>query len=111
MDFRITIEVALESFEIYCSEHILVIFFVGCFFVEHRKSHEFFHAFLLAAERFYYVKEAFEKPNYGEGLVVSEYLAFCPDCFKLKRKKVKLSDMAIKLCLTYDAIENGYKKQ
>ena len=65
---------------------------------------------LLANERFNYVKEAFEKLDYRERLVVSEYLAFCPDCFKLKPKKVKLSDMAIKLCLTPDAIENVYKK-
>ena len=65
---------------------------------------------LLATERFNYVKEAFEKLDYRERLVVSEYLAFCPDCFKLKPKKVKLSDMAIKLCLTPDAIENVYKK-
>ena len=65
---------------------------------------------LLAAERFNYVKEAFEKLNYRERLVVSEYLAFCPDCFKLKPKKTKLSEMAIKLCLTPDAIENEYKK-
>ena len=65
---------------------------------------------LLATERFNYVKEAFEKLDYRERLVVSEYLAFCPDCFKLKPKKVKLSDMAVKLCLTPDAIENVYKK-
>ena len=52
---------------------------------------------LLANERFNYVKEAFEKLDYRERLVVSEYLAFCPDCFKLKPKKVKLSDMAITL--------------
>ena len=65
---------------------------------------------LLANERFNYVKEAFEKLDYREWLVVSEYLAFCPDCFKLKPKKVKLSEMAIKLCLTPDAIENEYKK-
>lgn len=65
---------------------------------------------LLATERFNYVKEAFEKLDYRERLVVSEYLAFCPDCFKLNPKKVKLSDMAIKLCLTPDAIENVYKK-
>ena len=56
------------------------------------------------------LQEAFEKLDYRERLVVSEYLAFCPDCFKLKPKKVKLSDMAIKLCLTPDAIENVYKK-
>ena len=65
---------------------------------------------LLATERFNYVKESFEKLDYRERLVVSEYLAFCPDCFKLKSKKVKLSEMAIKLCLTPDAIENVYKK-
>ena len=65
---------------------------------------------LLATERFNYVKEAFEKLDYREMLVVSEYLAFCPDCFKLKPKKVKLSDIAVKLCLTPDAIENVYKK-
>jgi len=65
---------------------------------------------LLANERFNYVKEAFERLDYRERLVVSEYLAFCPDCFKLKPKKVKLSDMAVKLCLTPDAIENVYKK-
>ncbi len=65
---------------------------------------------LLANERFNYVKEAFEKLDYRERLVVSEYLAFCPDCYKLKSKKVKLSDMAVKLCLTPDAIENVYKK-
>ena len=65
---------------------------------------------LLATERFNYVKEAFESLDYRERLVVSEYLAFCPDCFKLKPKKVKLSEMAIKLCLTPDAIENVYKK-
>lgn len=65
---------------------------------------------LLTNERFNYVKEAFERLNYRERLVVSEYLAFCPDCFKLKPKKVKLSEMAIKLCLTPDAIENEYKK-
>ena len=65
---------------------------------------------LLATERFHYVKEAFETLDYRERLVVSEYLAFCPDCFKLKPKNVKLSDMAIKLCLTPDAIENVYKK-
>lgn len=65
---------------------------------------------LLAAERFNYVKEAFEKLNYRERLVVSEYLAFCPDCFKLKPKKTKLSEIALKLCLTSDAIENEYKK-
>lgn len=65
---------------------------------------------LLANERFNYVKEAFEKLDYRERLVVSEYLAFCPDCFKLKPKKVMLSEMAIKLCLTPDAIENVYKK-
>ena len=65
---------------------------------------------LLATERFNYVKEAFEALDYRERLVVSEYLAFCPDCFKLKAKKVKLSDMAVKLCLTSDAIENVYKK-
>ena len=65
---------------------------------------------LLANERFNYVKEAFEKLNYRERLVVSEYLAFCPDCFKVKSKKVKLSEMAVKLCLTPDAIENEYKK-
>lgn len=65
---------------------------------------------LLATERFNYVKGAFNKLDYRERLVVSEYLAFCPDCFKLKPKKVKLSDMAIKLCLTPDAIENVYKK-
>ena len=65
---------------------------------------------LLANERFNYVKEAFEKLDYRERLVVSEYLAFCPDCFKLKPKKVKLSDIAVKLCLTPDAIENVYKK-
>lgn len=56
------------------------------------------------------VKEAIERLDYRERLVVSEYLAFCPDCFKLKPKKVKLSDMAVKLCLTPDAIENVYKK-
>ena len=65
---------------------------------------------LLATERFNYVKEAFERLDYRERLVVSEYLAFCPDCFKLKPKKVKLLEMAIKLCLTPDAIENVYKK-
>lgn len=65
---------------------------------------------LLATERFNYVKEAFEKLDYRERLLVSEYLAFCPDCFKLKPKKVKLSEMAIRLCLTPDAIENVYKK-
>ena len=65
---------------------------------------------LLATERFNYVKEAFESLDYRERLVVSEYLAFCPDCFKIKHKKVKLSEMAIKLCLTPDAIENIYKK-
>ena len=65
---------------------------------------------LLANERFNYVKEAFERLDYRERLVVSEYLSFCPDCFKLKPKKVKLSDMAVKLCLTPDAIENVYKK-
>ncbi len=65
---------------------------------------------LLACERFNYVKEAFERLDYRERLVVSEYLAFCPDCFKLNPKKVKLSEMAIKLCLTPDAIENVYKK-
>ena len=65
---------------------------------------------LLATERFIYVKEAFERLDYRERLVVSEYLAFCPDCFKLKPKKVKLSDIAVKLCLTPDAIENVYKK-
>ena len=65
---------------------------------------------LLANERVNYVKEAFEKLNYRERLVVSEYLAFCPDCFKVKSKKVKLSEMAVKLCLTPDAIENEYKK-
>lgn len=65
---------------------------------------------LLENERFNYVKEAFEKLDYRERLVVSEYLAFCSDCFKLKPKKVKLSDMAVKLCLTPDAIENVYKK-
>ena len=65
---------------------------------------------LLATERFHYVKEAFETLDYRERLVVSEYLAFCPDCFKLRPKNVKLSDMAIKLCLTPDAIENVYKK-
>lgn len=65
---------------------------------------------LLATERFNYVKEAFNKLDYRERLVVSEYLAFCPDCFKLKPKKVKLSEIAIKLCLTPDAIENEYKK-
>ena len=65
---------------------------------------------LLVNERFNYVKEAFEKLAYRERLVVSEYLAFCPDCFKLKPKKVKLSDIALKLCLTADAIENVYKK-
>ena len=65
---------------------------------------------LLANERFNYVKDAFEKLDYRERLVVSEYLAFCPDCFKLKPKKVKLSDIAVKLCLTPDAIENVYKK-
>ncbi len=65
---------------------------------------------LLANERFNQVKEAFERLDYRERLVVSEYLAFCPDCFKLKPKKVKLSDMAVKLCLTPDAIENVYKK-
>ena len=65
---------------------------------------------LLATERFNFVKEAFDKLDYRERLVVSEYLAFCPDCFKLKPKKVKLSEMAIKLCLTPDAIENVYKK-
>ena len=65
---------------------------------------------LLATERFNYVKEAFERLDYRERLVVSEYLAFCPDCFKLKPKKTKLSEIAIKLCLTPDAIENVYKK-
>ena len=65
---------------------------------------------LLANERFNYVKEAFERLDYRERLVVSEYLSFCPDCFKLKPKKVKLSDMAVKLCFTPDAIENVYKK-
>lgn len=65
---------------------------------------------LLATERFNYVKDAFERLNYRERLVVSEYLAFCPDCFKLKPKKTKLSEIALKLCLTPDAIENEYKK-
>ena len=65
---------------------------------------------LLANERFNYVKAAFERLDYRERLVVSEYLAFCHDCFKLNPKKVKLSEMAIKLCLTPDAIENVYKK-
>ena len=65
---------------------------------------------LLATERFNYVNEAFERLDYRERLVVSEYLSFCPDCFKLKAKKVKLSDIALKLCLTPDAIENVYKK-
>ena len=57
-----------------------------------------------------YVKEAFERLDYRERLVVSEYLSFCPDCFKLKPKKVKLTEMAVKLCLAPDAIENVYKK-
>ena len=65
---------------------------------------------LLATERFNYIKEAFERLDYRERLVVSEYLAFCPDCFKVKLKKVKLSEIAVKLCLTPDAIENVYKK-
>ena len=43
-------------------------------------------------------------------MVISEYLAFCPDCFKVKLNKVKLSEIAVKLCLTPDAIENVYKK-
>jgi DNA-directed RNA polymerase specialized sigma subunit len=65
---------------------------------------------LLATERFNYVKAAFERLNYRERLVVSEYLAFCPDCFKLKPEKTKLSEIALKLCLSPDAIENEYKK-
>ena len=65
---------------------------------------------LLARERLNAVIEAFNSLDYRERLVVSEYLAFCPDCFKLKPKKVQLSDMAVKLCLTPDAIENEYKK-
>lgn len=65
---------------------------------------------LLENEKFNYVREAFYRLDYRERLVVSEYLAFCPDCFKLKPNKTKLSEIAIKLCLTPDAIENEYKK-
>ena len=65
---------------------------------------------LLENEKFSYVRDAFYRLDYRERLVVSEYLAFCPDCFKLKPKKTKLSEIATKLCLTPDAIENEYKK-
>lgn len=65
---------------------------------------------LLENEKANYVKEAFYRLDYRERLVVSEYLAFCPDCFKLKPNKTKLSEIATKLCLTPDAIENEYKK-
>lgn len=65
---------------------------------------------LLENEKANYVMEAFYRLDYRERLVVSEYLAFCPDCFKLKPKKTKLSEIATKLCLTPDAIENEYKK-
>ena len=65
---------------------------------------------LLENEKFSYVRDAFYRLDYRERLVVSEYLAFCPDCFKLKPNKTKLSEIATKLCLTPDAIENEYKK-
>lgn len=65
---------------------------------------------LLENEKFSYVRDAFCRLDYRERLVVSEYLAFCPDCFKLKPNKTKLSEIATKLCLTPDAIENEYKK-
>lgn len=65
---------------------------------------------LLENEKANYVREAFYRLDYRERLVVSEYLAFCPDCLKLKPKKTKLSEIATKLCLTPDAIENEYKK-
>lgn len=65
---------------------------------------------LLENEKANYVREAFYRLDYRERLVVSEYLSFCHDCFKLKPKKTKLSEIAIKLCLTPDAVENEYKK-
>lgn len=65
---------------------------------------------LIENEKANYIREAFYRLDYRERLVVSEYLAFCPDCFKLKPNKTKLSEIAIKLCLTPDAIENEYKK-
>lgn len=64
---------------------------------------------LLENERWNYVKEAFNRLDYRERLVVSEYLGFCPACFGIKPKK-KFVEMAPKLCLTPDAIENEYKK-
>lgn len=65
---------------------------------------------LLATERWNYIKEAFQKLDYKERLIVSEYLAFCPKCFGIKAKKVKLTEIAERLCLTPDTVENAYKK-
>lgn len=66
---------------------------------------------LIAKERLNDVVRAFNSLNYRERLVVSEYLAFCPDCFGIKKEKVKLTDIATKLGLqSAAAVENEYKK-
>ena len=66
---------------------------------------------LLVQERLNAVIKAFNSLDYREKLVVSEYLAFCPDCFGIKKEKVKLTDIATKLGLqSAAAVENEYKK-
>ena len=66
---------------------------------------------LLAQERLNAVIEAFNSLDYRERLVVSEYLAFCPDCFGIRKEKVKLTDIATRLGLqSAAAVENEYKK-